>query len=499
MSCSKNHHTLAFSGDKQRSYHTPCFSAKYRYFADLFEYVETKGKGFVMNDSAGIFWGSCQHDWVVLDCCFACCRICGAGHECHRGQCPETKTENSSSVCTITGIVTVNSEFREERNIHERVTFAGHYQSSRFSALESAGEVDEEMDDDVLFRNESSAKHHHSIVEDEFVSVSSDRNVVGKRKRRGLAGKSLSDSRHDDAETHSTNNKNKKKKRISVVEMNMWLAAASVASSSASSDPWPAHGTSAHGGGFVCPSNFLSSGMNPYRIMILSVFNESMNKVHETVESVVSDILSSDKTYFCFMQEIDRNEGKLCSLFSKLLRETAHSKHCLRPNILNLFTQVYYHARKCRLSYNGFVYPPSCMGQQHQELERDCRKSHARDKKKNHTLHDHCNKKRFPCSVVSKLVKTCTESIVNLLMSYGGLRVVRHLQNVGRRREFICSMLYLMRMGITYQNRQLLPKIDMLHEYLPMQVLLPVVFKIRAKSITEGENIIKLDIRKMPL
>jgi len=37
----------------------------------------------------------------------------------------------------------------------------------------------------------------------------------------------------------STNKKNKKKKRISVVEMNMWLAARSVASSSSSSDLWP--------------------------------------------------------------------------------------------------------------------------------------------------------------------------------------------------------------------------------------------------------------------
>jgi hypothetical protein len=59
-------------------------------------------------------------------------------------------------------------------------------------------------------------------------------------------------------------------------------------------------------------------------------------------------------------------------------------------------------------------------------------------------------------------------------------------------------MLFLMRMGVTYQKRQLLPKIDLLNDYLPMQVLLPNIFNIRAKSITEGENIIKLDIRKIP-
>jgi hypothetical protein len=44
-----------------------------------------------------------------------------------------------------------------------------------------------------------------------------------------------------------------------------------------------------------------------------------------------------------------------------------------------------------------------------------------------------------------------------------------------------------MRVGITYQNRQILPRVDELHLLLPLQVLLPTVFKIRAKSITEGE------------
>ena len=79
-------------------------------------------------------------------------------------------------------------------------------------------------------------------------------------------------------------------------------------------------------------------------------------------------------------------------------------------------------------------------------------------------------------------------------------------------------MLYIMRVGITYQNRQILPRVDSLHQLLPMQALLPSVFKIRAKSITEGEvmgliissaacslmtsyaqNLMKMDIKKLPL
>jgi hypothetical protein len=196
------------------------------------------------------------------------------------------------------------------------------------------------------------------------------------------------------------------------------------------------------------------------RFLILSVFDNNATKFHETVEDIVRDILFSNKTKICFVQEIKRNEGKMVSLFSKLIRECSHNKECSRPNMCLLLGQVFFAFRRNRLFYS---------------------------------LHDD---KR--CSVIEGLIKDCTCSIANLIMNHGGQRVAKQLQNHYRCREFICSMLYLMRMGITYQKRQLLPKVELLNEYLPMQVLLPLVFKIRAKSITEGENIIKLDIRKLP-
>jgi hypothetical protein len=89
--------------------------------------------------------------------------------------------------------------------------------------------------------------------------------------------------------------------------------------------------------------------------------------------------------------------------------------------------------------------------------------------------------------LIEKTIQSCTESISNLLHRHGGERVVKLMQNATRQREFICSMLYIMRAGITFQNRQILPQVDSLHHLLPMQALLPAVFKIRAKSITEGE------------
>ncbi len=73
------------------------------------------------------------------------------------------------------------------------------------------------------------------------------------------------------------------------------------------------------------------------------------------------------------------------------------------------------------------------------------------------------------------------------------------MQHASRGKEFVCSMLYLMRMGITFRNQTILQKVEILNELLPMQVFLPSFFNIRAKSITEGENLIKLDIQRMPL
>jgi hypothetical protein len=171
----------------------------------------------------------------------------------------------------------------------------------------------------------------------------------------------------------------------------------------------------------------------------------------------VREILASEKTEQCMIQEKKRYDTKISALFSKALREASHDHKCVRPNMVLLYSQVEYHCRKNRRA----------------------------------SLRLGVN--------IESVIDNCTESITSLLILFGGVRVSKQMQNSARCREFICSILYLMRMGITYQNRQLLPKVEALNYLLPLQVLLPVIFKIRAKSITEGENIIKLDIRQMPL
>jgi hypothetical protein len=102
-------------------------------------------------------------------------------------------------------------------------------------------------------------------------------------------------------------------------------------------------------------------------------------------------------------------------------------------------------------------------------------------------------------TVVQRVIRLCVDNICNLIQTYGWHRVDRQLQNASRGREFICSMLYLMRMGITFKNQTILQRMEILNTLLPLQVFLPSIFGIRAKSITEGENIIKLDLQRIPL
>ena len=180
-------------------------------------------------------------------------------------------------------------------------------------------------------------------------------------------------------------------------------------------------------------------------------------KLRDSVETTVREILASEKTERCMIQEMRRGDTKLSTMFSKLLREVSHSHKCIRPNMVLIISQLEYQTRKTRRASSR------------KEVD------------------------------IGNVIEQCTESITNLLIRFGGVRVTKQMQNANKCREFICSILYLMRMGITYQNRQLLPRVDILHELLPLQVLLPPIFNIRAKSITEGENIIKLDIRRMPL
>ena len=182
---------------------------------------------------------------------------------------------------------------------------------------------------------------------------------------------------------------------------------------------------------------------------------ERCESICHMVESTVRELLASDKTRLCLEQERSRNDAKELSVFARLLRELAHDRRALRPNLVCLVSQV------------AFL----------------------------------CRKNRTPQALRDPggLVPHCTDAITGLRLMHGGPRVARQMQNSLRYRDFVASLLYLCRVGVSFQGRQVLPRIDVLQHLLPLQVLLPSVFHIRSKAITEGENLIKLDLKQLPL
>lgn len=180
--------------------------------------------------------------------------------------------------------------------------------------------------------------------------------------------------------------------------------------------------------------------------------------IRQIVETTVHELLASEKTAQCLTQERSRNDAKELTVFARLAREIAHDKRCVRPNMVLLVGQVAFLCRKNRT--------PMALGD---------------------------------CSDPQGILVHCIEAITRLLLVHGGPRVTRQMQNTARYRDFVASILYLCRVGVSFQGRQVLPRIDVLHRLLPLQVLLPSVFKIRSKAITEGENLIKLDLKRLPL
>ena len=59
----------------------------------------------------------------------------------------------------------------------------------------------------------------------------------------------------------------------------------------------------------------------------------------------------------------------------------------------------------------------------------------------------------------------------------------------------VVGMLYMMRTGVTIDNITVLPRISQLKRLLPLEQHLPTFFNIRAKVVTEAENVIKYNMR----
>jgi len=343
-------------------------------------------------------------------------------HDCDDENCVTEQGSSYGQVCNITGCIVKCHEYKEEKNCFERTNCLVSFSSCD---SEHAAEPDR-----VLFKDElpSKRKWKYSLQN----LIENNQEVPKKRdKRRKLSVESFDLDVDDKKSGHLMSSLG-----------------------NANDSPNNFHGSSNE----IFFSNAVQQPKNIF--CVLSVFDNNMNKFHDCILETVTELLFSEKTRICFREEMRRNEAKVLSVFSKLLKTSAHHCLCTRPNMANIFCELFHVHQKCRMLY----------------------------------FENESNKKQE----IIFLIEKCVSSISYLLLNFGGCRVARQMQNATRCREFICSMLFLMRMGVTYQKRQLLPKIELLNDYLPMQVLLPNIFNIRAKSITEGENIIKLDIRKIP-
>jgi hypothetical protein len=67
-----------------------------------------------------------------------------------------------------------------------------------------------------------------------------------------------------------------------------------------------------------------------------------------------------------------------------------------------------------------------------------------------------------------------------------------------RQNTIIVGLLYMLRRGVVVHNVTVLPTMSALRIVLPLEQHLVTVFNIKAKIITEAENVIKFNLRTLP-
>lgn len=459
------------------------------------------------------------HKWITLDAGYCICQHCGLDHVCFQGNCPVVSMEHSEQVCSISGCVILKTEMRPEWGAVERTTGAGKILSiggeddvSKCYSTNS-NSVYNYYDEDNMESSSKRRKNEQCYMKstDEFDTFSSknnrstDKNTQCSKRGRPSLHPNSKKRKFSSFQDHEPSGKRGRK--------------------SAQTERHPLSGTKMKRRGRTQhpqshQSFFTNNNSNMWRDP--DVHQHNMKKVlkgnmevHEFVEMVVRDILDSQKTLQCRGEEMSRDKTRKIACLAKIIRESSASEYfstCQRPNMIEIEAKLSWLCRKFR--YHSYYY---------------------HDRVHEHSIHmmqsiPKKNKKNAPAlfraplplmkagknkyydfqikstrvakkhtRLLERVIQICVENITRLIRAHGWHRVHRQLQHATRGKEFICSMLYLMRMGITFRNQNILQKVEVLNELLPMQVFLPTVFNIRAKSITEGENLIKMDILRMPL
>lgn len=110
----------------------------------------------------------------------------------------------------------------------------------------------------------------------------------------------------------------------------------------------------------------------------------------------------------------------------------------------------------------------------------------------------HTRKLRRPVTLpreeLEHVVKVSTDAVCNVMLKYNSQQTSKILNSDARRKEFACSMFYLMRNGVDCRGQCILPRMKIMGSILPLETFLPESFRIRSKSITEGENLLKIEL-----
>lgn len=379
------------------------------------------------------------HEWTFLSTGIHVCKFCGKPHVCFRGHCPEVQNDSGHRVCSISGCITKMFNPCNERGVWERACLY-HHQSGGGSKKHHHHHQQQQSYDSF---DEDNYHYYHGGDDDNGgTTAACANNNSNNTEEDDESSSSMHEPQqqhpHNDALDNSSNHHHHHHHHHHHNHNN---------NHHHNNNNNKAH---QHISGIITSAYKRENTLQP---------SEKQEHLRSVVKEVVCELLNSKKTMYCFAEEDRRYSTKACVALGRLVREMAVRKPYAKPNMIDIET------------FLSFTM------------------SRVRDRRSVREARKH----------LPEVIHKCVTSIVMIIMHHGWSRSQRQLQNPARAREFICSMLYLMRTGVTFQNRAMLCREELLNDLLPLQVFLPKIFHIRAKCITEGENIIKLDIRRFPL
>lgn len=89
-----------------------------------------------------------------------------------------------------------------------------------------------------------------------------------------------------------------------------------------------------------------------------------------------------------------------------------------------------------------------------------------------------------------KFASLAISRLISFMRSY-----CHNIPSCVKQSGIVIGMLYMMRSGVTIDSITVLPRISRLKHILPLEQHLPTFFNVRAKVVTEAENVIKYNMR----